>query len=87
MRCSYSNNLVKIGPGVANLICVEVTKECNLSYYHCFNAAEKLGNALNFSNLVNLSESLNNIKPRKVILTGGEPLTYNKLIEIIDFFI
>lgn len=62
-----------------------LTKKCNFSCKHCFlHFDEEIEQRLNKDNITQICQSLKKYGLKKVVITGGEPLTHIDNIEIIS---
>lgn len=67
-------------------IIVEVTKKCQLKCIHCFNSSgNQLDNELSSNELIDILEEFSKLGTLQILLTGGEPLLKDNIIDIIDF--
>lgn len=67
-------------------IIIEVTKQCQLKCIHCFNfSGEKLNNEMSSNELINILKKFSELGTFQILLTGGEPLLKDNIMDIIDF--
>lgn len=76
---------MEIKPNVENLA-IMLTENCNHSCYHCFRPVTNNAETLNSENLSLLAARLSGSTIKKVRFTGGEPLLFNGLPQIIKAF-
>ena len=68
----------------ADIIFIELTRACNLRCTHCLNSSgKKMKNQLNYDEIKNMINDLANCGLQEVRLTGGEPLLFKEIYEII----
>lgn len=68
----------------ADIVFIELTRACNLNCKHCLNNSGKpMQNQLNYEEIKNLIIKLANCGLQEVRLTGGEPLLFPQIYEII----
>ena len=68
-----------------NRVFFEVTRECNLTCSHCFNSSGKaLPRQLCHSQIVSVIDDLAGAGVQEIRLTGGEPTTYQGLVELVS---
>lgn len=67
----------------------EVTGRCNLKCEHCYNAqyAQKVDDELTTDEIFDLIKQLRDLGVRQVVLTGGEALTRQDFLSIVEEFI
>ena len=63
---------------------VELTNKCILNCKHCSSLANKCTNELEFDDILNFIEKLGDEYNIRLILTGGEPLLKQNLIDFIS---
>ena len=76
---------MEIKPIVENLA-IMLTEKCNHSCYHCFRPVTNYTERLNVENLSLLAERLCDSTIKNVRFTGGEPLLFKGLIQIVKVF-
>jgi len=66
---------------------LELSRKCNLRCIYCYaGSGEPLTHELNFEQICNVIEQAKELGAKKIIiLGGGEPLLYPKLLELIEF--
>jgi uncharacterized protein len=71
----FYNELLRPAQGFGNLY-LHITNNCNLSCSHCYsyNGNEVIKTSLSPDIILNMVEEASDLKLRKVIFTGGEPL-------------
>ena len=68
----------------ADIIFIELTRACNLRCTHCLNSSgKKMKNQLNYDEIKKMINDLANCGLQEVRLTGGEPLLFKGIYEII----
>lgn len=68
----------------ADICYLELTRACNLRCIHCLNnSGEKLKNQLEFSEFKKLIIDLSLCGIQEIRFTGGEPLVYDKIYDLI----
>jgi len=73
-------------PGSERLLSIEVTTHCNIDCLHCFvrgNHTEQ--SSLHFAVVKDIISEGYDAGFRRLHLTGGEPLLWNKLLETLDY--
>lgn len=69
----------------ADIVYLELTRECNLRCSHCLNSSGKLmENQLNDKDFKKLIQDLSNAGIQEIRFTGGEPLKFNKIYDLIE---
>lgn len=69
----------------ADIAYLEVTRACNLRCKHCLNnSGEAIPNQLNLAELKNLVECWAKEGIQEIRFTGGEPLVFNGIFELIE---
>lgn len=67
----------------------ELRRACNLKCCHCYMdcniSSDKDLNLLNIDEWKNVINELNEFKPKKIILIGGEPLLFKEINEIMNY--
>lgn len=66
---------------------IEITKKCNQKCIHCWNESEKNSslNSLNFDKILEMINEFRNFGGQRVLITGGEPLLYERLEGILRY--
>jgi radical SAM protein with 4Fe4S-binding SPASM domain len=65
---------------------VELTRECNLSCKHCYaGAGTPRDDELTFQEITSLIDQMAEIGVLSIVLTGGEPLLYPHIFEIMKY--
>ena len=68
----------------ADIVYIELTRSCNLRCIHCLNASGiEENNQLTYEELAKLIKDLSDCGLQEVRLTGGEPLLFKGLIDLI----
>ena len=68
----------------ADIVFIELTRKCNLRCTHCLNSSGKtMENQLNYNEITKLINDLAKCGLQEVRLTGGEPLLFKEIYEII----
>lgn len=68
----------------ADIIFIELTRACNLRCTHCLNSSgKKMENQLNYEEIKKMISDLADCGLQEVRLTGGEPLLFKEIYEII----
>lgn len=75
-------NLLEPEQQLDNII-LEVTRSCNLECTHCIESGSSKITELSTKEMFDLLEELHMLKVYRIVLTGGEPLVRNDLIEIV----
>jgi radical SAM protein with 4Fe4S-binding SPASM domain len=70
-------------PYLKNLM-INITEKCNLECKHCY-ITNKNPIDMDFKKLKNLINDFYDLQGIKLILTGGEPLVYEKLVELLTY--
>ena len=66
-------------------IFLHVTQSCNLSCSYCyFSAGRAMPNEMKTSDFASLWSDVVNLRPRKVIFTGGEPLLRKDIFQLLS---
>lgn len=69
----------------ANIAYIELTRSCNLHCKHCLNnSGQKLENELSYEEWIKLISDLNDSGIQEIRFTGGEPLLYDKILDLIS---
>lgn len=69
----------------ADIVFLEVTRSCNLRCRHCLNnSGDSIPNELSQKELINLIKELANKGVQDIRFTGGEPLLYKGIYELIE---
>lgn len=69
----------------ADICYLEVTRACNLQCIHCLNnSGKKLDNQLTDEELIKLVIDLSKCGIQEIRFTGGEPLVYDKIYDLIN---
>lgn len=79
----------KIVPNV-NTVYLFVTNKCNLACEFCSMRSNKkeqiITSNLTLESLVNnIMPAINEIRPRRIIISGGEPFTHSEILDLIDY--
>src|SRR5262245_50546962 len=70
--------------GLRNVF-VHLTKACNLRCRYCyFSASKPLPDELTTSELKKLWPQVAGLRPLKIVLTGGEPLVRDDIVEVLE---
>lgn len=73
-------------PVSEKLLSIEVTTHCNIDCLHCFVHGKNVGqSSLSFSVVKDIINEGYDSGYRRLHLTGGEPLLWNKLIKTLDY--
>lgn len=68
----------------ADIAYVELTRRCNLRCKHCLNSSgDALDNQLNFEEFKDMIIKFSNAGIQEIRFTGGEPLVFSKVFELI----
>ena len=82
----YPDGNVTETPLIQTIFC-HVTKACNLNCSYCYFSARKpLPDELSTDHYWRLWSDIVAIRPKKVVLTGGEPLLRKDILELIYGF-
>lgn len=65
------------------VLCIEITNQCNFNCIHCGNASYGNRN-IGFEDIKRILEDFNLHNGKKLILSGGEPFLHPKFKEILD---
>lgn len=79
------NNMEILGNKIVSL---EITHRCNLSCTHCCIDADGIVSGKKDLTTIQIKEILNKIiewNPKKVMLSGGEPMVRNDFLEILEY--
>lgn len=77
-----SNNIIHFS--FADIVFIELTRACNLRCKHCLNdSGVAMNNQLTYEEIKNLILSLASCGLQEVRLTGGEPLLFDKIYDVI----
>ena len=69
----------------ADTVYIELTRKCNLFCKHCLNnSGKKLDDELNKNEIINLINELSLLGAQEIRFTGGEPLLFEGIYEIIN---
>lgn len=85
LACSFSDgylNHIKKRAPIA--VVIDVTYACNLNCYGCFSSDMKKKEEINPQMLSHLLDQLYTIGNRLIVISGGEPLCYAPLLDIIS---
>lgn len=63
---------------------IELTSKCNLKCSHCYNSSGG-SNVLSVERVKEIIDDLEKLKCNFIIFSGGEPLTYNNLENVISY--
>jgi pyrroloquinoline quinone biosynthesis protein E len=67
-------------------VCLEVIDACPLNCLHCSgNCGPSLGNKLSMDRIKRLLEELSSLGGESLQISGGEPLTYAQLAQVIEY--
>lgn len=70
-----------------NSLVIDVTYKCNSSCYYCqWGESRKSSKEINYEKLLVPEKTLSSIGIERVVLSGGEPLLHNRIIDIIDYY-
>lgn len=65
---------------------IELSSSCNLKCRHCYNnSGVGSVNSIDQTNLIRIVDELAKLGCKNISLSGGEPLTYGTIIEIIEY--
>lgn len=64
---------------------INPTSKCNLNCEFCWGPNETVGNELTLNQWIKIIDYFVNNGTESIILTGGEPLLYKNIIELIDY--
>ncbi len=82
----YDGVITQPTPNTFRGIALEITKKCNLRCKHCYLAAGKKGKSeLSLEEIKFLLDSVKDVGGISVAIGGGEPLTRDDCLEIIEY--
>ncbi len=68
-------------------VLLQLTERCNLNCEHCFVSATSVGRELAYKDIEEtIVPLLKKLDVKKVTLTGGEPLVYKNILEVVNAF-
>lgn len=65
---------------------IELSSACNLKCIHCYNSSgDRRINSIDLLNMVRVIDELEKLDCKNISFSGGEPLIYKHLIEIVKY--
>ncbi len=65
-------------------ICIHVSNSCNLKCAYCLSSSDKNKKRLALNNINDLIDILTRYFPLRIVISGGEPLLYENIVELIS---
>ena len=81
LACMFRN--IQETKKTLNNIYIHVTSKCNLNCSHCYAEASKFGKDITVSTIHKVVDNASQANFKKITITGGEPLLYTDLTELL----
>ncbi|NPA70292.1 MAG: radical SAM protein, partial [Crenarchaeota archaeon] len=71
-------------PGRRGIIVLNVSQKCPLKCIYCYSSSTMRGDELNEEGIKIIVREIENVRPRLVIVSGGEPLLYTYIRQLLQ---